>query len=297
MQVQDDPTRPCLPFGKLPRELQAEIVSYTILPLILPCTGRNRNSRVTSAGEQSLLSLKLSCRGIYEALRYLRPVEAIGRESRARDIPLFSFDPKNDILRVWDMSLPRAETSGIKTEADFPARRLISMSDTPLAQRTEIRWKVNRTLYPATPRKFDALDRSIPNPTAENFPYIGLYGYEGSLDTKGGYWPGFKYFDATGEVWFTPLTWHEVCHVTMVPLAGDDGEETLYEDHHAQFIARIWIVRDSQTGPPDEARWKRVKKWEPGMPGWVCAVEMIWLAICQKVERQRWGRVSYKLRV
>ncbi|KAF4993172.1 hypothetical protein FGRMN_6657 [Fusarium graminum] len=250
-------TRPCFPFGKLPRELQVEIVSYSIPPLILPCTGRNRNSRVTSAGEQSLLSLKLSCRGIYEALRYLRPVEAIGRESRARDIPLFRFDPKNDILRVWDMSLPRAET-GAKTEAQFPPRRLISMSDTPLVHCTGIRWKVNRTLYPASPQEFDPRDRRASNATADTFAHMGLSGYEGTLDVKGGFWPGFKYFDDTGEVWFTPLTWHEVCHVMMVPLA-DGGKEMLYEDHHAQFVARIWIIRDSRTGPPDEQRWEKVK--------------------------------------
>jgi hypothetical protein len=138
-------------------------------------------------------------------------------------------------------------------------------------------------------------------------PFIGLYGYDSisyasnrRTSILGGLWAGFRYIEKTQEVWFSPLSLHEVQHVMTVPSAGKEKhEEALFEDHHAQFVARVWIIRDGQTVPPDEVhhRWTKVRKWVAGDNALVYHQWAIWAAVWEMIEGQAIGRAPYTLRL
>jgi hypothetical protein len=113
-------------FLNLPRELQDEIVSHAIPPLIVPC--HVLAGSITSAGEHSLLSLKLSCRSIYEAVCRVRLVKAFSAVQISPRPPIFSFNPEKDTLRVWEMQLPSSSCSRVEKPAGLPVKRLISMT-------------------------------------------------------------------------------------------------------------------------------------------------------------------------
>lgn len=113
-------------FLDLPRELQDEIVSNAIPPLTVPCqflTGLR-----VSAGEHSLLSLKLSCRSINEAVQRVRQVKAFSAVHRPPGPPIFSFNPEKDTLRVREMRLPSSTSSRVENAAGLPVKRLISIT-------------------------------------------------------------------------------------------------------------------------------------------------------------------------
>jgi hypothetical protein len=113
-------------FLDLPRELQDEIVSNAIPPLTVPC--QFLTGLMISAGEHSLLSLKLSCRSIYEAVQRVRQVKAFSAVHAPPGPPIFSFNPEKDTLRVWEMRLPSSTSSRVENAAGLPVKRLISMT-------------------------------------------------------------------------------------------------------------------------------------------------------------------------
>ncbi|KAF9774015.1 hypothetical protein IL306_008067 [Fusarium sp. DS 682] len=73
-------------------------------------------------------------------------------------------------------------------------------------------------------------------------PYIGFYGYDQGQASMGGNWAGFQYFEETGEVYFTPLSWTHVEPLVTGPY-GENGKETVWDEHHPQFVARVWVIR------------------------------------------------------
>ncbi|KAF4440290.1 hypothetical protein FACUT_3511 [Fusarium acutatum] len=100
---------------------------------------RTKYYPITSAGEQSLLSLKLSCRMIYTAIKEKRFIEAFTivqpQPPRSEWHPsqgavifppspkAFTIDPFRDMLRVWGMKLPYFQ----RLSDNVPVRRLLSV--------------------------------------------------------------------------------------------------------------------------------------------------------------------------
>lgn len=85
-----------------------------------------------------------------------------------------------------------------------------------------------------------------------------------------------------------------------VPSAGrDKNDEEIFENHHARFVARVWIIRDGQTAPPNRAhhRWIKVEKCVEGDPKWMIALWLTWSAVWKTVETQVEGGAPYTLRL
>ncbi|KAG5799737.1 hypothetical protein H9Q69_001248 [Fusarium xylarioides] len=129
-------------FLDLAPELQSMIMEFLILsicPLTVPCDAKFKYYPITSAGEQSLLNLKLSCRMIYNAIKEKRFVEAFSivqpQPHRSEWDPsqgavifrpshkAFTIEPYRDMLRVWDMKLPDCH----RFSGNIPVRRLLSV--------------------------------------------------------------------------------------------------------------------------------------------------------------------------
>ncbi|KAF4952277.1 hypothetical protein FGADI_6898 [Fusarium gaditjirri] len=130
-------------FLDLAPELQSRIIEFLILgicPLTVPCDAKTKYQPITSAGEQSLLSLKLSCGMIYTAIKEKRFIEAFtiaqpqpsAREWHPSQGAIifppsrkaFSLDPYRDMLRVWDMKLPHFQAF---PSGNIPVWRLLSV--------------------------------------------------------------------------------------------------------------------------------------------------------------------------
>jgi hypothetical protein len=360
-------------FLELPWELQDEIISHAIPPLIVPC--HVLAGSITSAGEHSLLSLKLSCRSIYEAVRRVRWVKASSAMHFSPRPRIFSLDPEKDILRVWEMRLPIFSCSRVEKAGGLPVTRLISMtrklrialitwtkslqqshlssfqdkaalvrklkldklphlqeliivsqsvdmfwsntgfwtdnsqhgegeepSNESQGQHIGITWEANRTRYPGRVIEFLSSytnTRMMSRPPNYEPLQIGLHGHTASGDMLGGLWAGFRYFEDSHEVWFSPLTWYEVRDIMMVPTTSTTGdEEALFEEHHSQFVARIWIIRSGQAAPKDEPhhRWTKVEyRYGGGDPQWAYKMHLTWEAIWRMVEEQTYGQELYTL--
>ncbi|KAF5624320.1 hypothetical protein F52700_9486 [Fusarium sp. NRRL 52700] len=146
-------------FLDLAPELQSMIMELLILsicPLTVPCDAEKKYGPITSAGEQSLLNLKLSCRMIYNAIKEKRYIEAFTivqpqpprsewhPENGAIIFPpsrkAFTIDPYRDILRVWDMKLPR-----FRCDSDIlPIKRILSVwRDKPVHHHSSTSDEVN----------------------------------------------------------------------------------------------------------------------------------------------------------
>ncbi|KAM0216597.1 hypothetical protein ACHAQD_007832 [Fusarium lateritium] len=308
-------------FLSLPRELRDEIVAHAIPPLVVPC--HVQTGSITSAGEHSLSSLKLSCRSIYEAVQRVRQVKGISDATNSPHPHVFSFNPDKDTLRVWEMRLPRS--TRVEDAAGLPVKRLISMtnqmssvpenisfwadapqngdsvgtSEESRQQHVGIEWKANRTRYPSF--KEELLNSRVKHRWKMwcfEALKIGLHGYTPEKAMLGGFWAGFRYFEESEEVWFSPLSWYEVRDIMMKPATSKTvGEEALYEDHHAQFVARVWIIRSGQAAPKDEPhhRWVKVNfKWAQD-PDWAYKIWITWEAIWRVVEGQTYGHELYTL--
>ncbi|KAL2682384.1 hypothetical protein Neosp_006834 [[Neocosmospora] mangrovei] len=147
---------------------------------------------------------------------------------------------------------------------------------------------------------FDPLDILRMNSTnlARNAPYIGFHGYSRGTYSLGGNWPGFRYYTATGEVEFSPLSFSEINFATDRQYKPDrepvDGRD-------AQLVSRVWIIRRGRPTPPVEPHhcWIKVKKWEMGDPDWVWQVETTWkmvrgmLSYYTKIDRGHGLDVKY----
>ncbi|EWG49023.1 hypothetical protein FVEG_16387 [Fusarium verticillioides 7600] len=153
-------------FVDLAPELQSMIMEFLMLsicPLTVPCAAKTKYYPITSAGEQSLLNLKLSCRMIYNAIKEKRFVEAFTivqpQPPRTEWHPsqgavifppsrkAFSIDPNRDMLRVWDMKLPHCH----RFSGNIPVRRLLSVwLDKPVHHHST---RFDRANYPGDPLK------------------------------------------------------------------------------------------------------------------------------------------------
>ncbi|KAI7763840.1 hypothetical protein LZL87_006222 [Fusarium oxysporum] len=113
-------------FLDLTPELQAMIINFLISdipPLTIPCDAKAKYKPIISAGERNLLSLKLSCRMIYNAIKEKRTVEAF---------TIAQPQPSRNMLRVWDMKLPLVQGT---LYGDLPVQRFLSVwLDKPLHQ-------------------------------------------------------------------------------------------------------------------------------------------------------------------
>ncbi|CAG7562668.1 unnamed protein product [Fusarium equiseti] len=69
-------------------------------------------------------------------------------------------------------------------------------------------------------------------------PYACFFGHDHGRTYWGGAWSGFRYFEETQTVYFKPLTWTEVEPLVTGPY-GENGEETAFDDHHPQLVARV----------------------------------------------------------
>ncbi|KAF5533032.1 hypothetical protein FMEXI_12115 [Fusarium mexicanum] len=384
-------------FLDLAPELQSMILEFLILsicPLTVPCDAEKKYGPITSAGEQSLLNLKLSCRMIYNAIKAKRLIEAFTivqpqpprrewhPEHGAIIFPpsrkAFTIDPYRDILRVWDMKLPRFRCSS----DIFPVKRILSVwRDKPLHHHSSRSDKANypgdslqlwrkkwqgrtnpdepRTIRPT--RVLSNHDRFIPDLSIKRLgrlvcvdelyivakktgdpptndiapgqhigevwnngatspppgpneyrcpnsdamvsfepparPLVGLYGYDKTETTRGGFWAGFLYYQLKKEVWFSPLSALEVRDATTVPVV-DKPERKLFEGTHSDFVARVWIIRKDQDLPPAQPhhRWVKVKSDEPGDPRYTGQIELMWSIVVDRVTRQTQGETPYELR-
>jgi hypothetical protein len=107
-------------------------------------------------------------------------------------------------------------------------------------------------------------------------PLVGLYGYDKTETTRGGFWAGFLYFQQRKEVWFSPLSAFEVRDAMTVPVA-DKSERKLFEGTHSDFVARVWIIRAGQNPPPTKPhhRWVKVKSAGAGDPRYTGEIELM----------------------
>ncbi|KAF5989087.1 hypothetical protein FCOIX_123 [Fusarium coicis] len=316
-------------FVDLAPELQSMIMEFLMLsicPLSVPCAAKTKYYPITSAGEKSLLNLKLSCCMIYKAIKEKRFVEAFTivqpqpprRECHPSQGAVifppsrkaFSIDPNRNMLRVWGMKLPHCH----RFSGNIPVRRLLSVwLDKPVhhhsTRPTRVLWnqdplipdlqlaKLGRLeeLYIVAKKKsqmtsgfrafasMSASDRPatllptallldstsasgamVPfEPPAR--PLVGLYGYDKTETTRGGFWAGFLYYPVKREVWFSPLSALETCDATHVPVA-DKPERKLFEGTHSDFVARVWIIRQDRDLPPAQPyhRWVKIQE----RPAW-----------------------------
>ncbi|KAG7405038.1 hypothetical protein Forpe1208_v015154 [Fusarium oxysporum f. sp. rapae] len=129
-------------------------------------------------------------------------------------------------------------------------------------------------------------------------PLVGLYGYDKTETTRGGFWAGFLYFQQRKEVWFSPLSAFEVYDATTVPVA-DKPERKLFEGTHSDFVARVWIIRPGQNPPPIQPhhRWVKVKSAAAGGPRYTGEIELMWSIVVDRVLKQTDGKTPYELRV
>ncbi|KAF4480054.1 hypothetical protein FAGAP_12212 [Fusarium agapanthi] len=373
-----------------PQSMIMEFLILNICPLTVPCDAKSKYYPITSAGEQSLLNIKLSCRMIYTAIKGKRFIEAFTivqpQPPRSEWHPsqgavifppsrkAFTIDPYRDILRVWDMKLPRFE----RRSDIIPVKRLLSVwCDKPVYQHSS---KFDRANYPGDslqlwrkkwqgrtnpddPRTLRPIrvlskhDRLIPelhlaklawldelyivakktgdpptngiapgqhtsevwnngatSPPGPNKyrcpnsgamvpfepparPLVGLYGYDKTETTRGGFWAGFLYYQLKKEVWFSPLSALEVCDATTIPVANKP-ERKLFEGTHSDFVARVWIIRKDQDLPPAQPhhRWVKVKSDQPGDPRYSGEIELMWSIVVDRVLRQTQGETPYELR-
>nr|RBQ90390.1 hypothetical protein FVER53263_08646 [Fusarium verticillioides] len=383
-------------FVDLAPELQSMIMEFLMLsicPLTVPCAAKTKYYPITSAGEQSLLNLKLSCRMIYNAIKEKRFVEAFTivqpQPPRTEWHPsqgavifppsrkAFSIDPNRDMLRVWDMKLPHCH----RFSGNIPVRRLLSVwLDKPVHHHST---RFDRANYPGDPltlwRKmwqgrtnpdeprtlrptrvlwnqdpfipdlqlaklwipgfcFDERFRQTGDPLTNGIapgqhigevwnngatspppgpneyrcptsgamvpfepparPLVGLYGYDKTETTRGGFWAGFLYYPLKREVWFSPLSALEIRDATHVPVA-DKPERKLFEGTHSDFVARIWVIRQDRDLPPAQPhhRWVKVKSDQPGDPRYTGEIELMWSIVVHRVLKQTQGETPYELRV
>ncbi|KAF4450455.1 hypothetical protein F53441_6454 [Fusarium austroafricanum] len=240
---------------------------------------------------------------------------------------------KKDMLRVWGMELPLAKDHR-GGDVCLPIERLVSIwtekqdqspsmifdtfetwpwyipgfafeerfrgdDDPPTngilpGRTTNERWKFG------TPGRIDQWPKlSTPLPP----PRLLYYGHDMVLhdsEASGGYFSGFRYFEATREVWFSPISWPEVRDAITVPVA-DEPEEMwqLHNGIHAMFITRVWIIREGEVAPPNEQhhRWVEVKKYEDGDLRWVKRIEATWKVIWWTLEQQKQGNTPYMFRI
>ncbi|KAF5592771.1 hypothetical protein FPCIR_5454 [Fusarium pseudocircinatum] len=302
-----------LSFVDLAPELQSMIMEFLVLsicPLTVPCDAKTKYYPITSAGEQSLLNLKLSCRMIYNAIKEKRFIEAftivqpqphrsewdpsqgavIFRPSR-KAFTINPFVPDLQLAKLWIPGFCFDER--FRQTGDPPTNGIA-----PGQHIGEV-WNNGATSPPPGPNEYrcPTSGAMVPSePPAR--PLVGLYGYDKTETTRGGFWAGFLYYPLKREVWFSPLSAPEIRDATHVPVA-DKPERKLFEGTHSDFVARVWIIRKDQDLPAAQPhhRWVRVKSDQPGDPRYTGEIELMWSIVVHRVLKQTQGETPYELRV
>ncbi|KAF5614156.1 K P-type ATPase (mediates high-affinity potassium or sodium uptake) [Fusarium subglutinans] len=96
-------------------------------------------------------------------------------------------------------------------------------------------------------------------------PQIGFHGYSRGNNSKGGKWPGFRYWTETKKIEFRTLSWPEV-----QPCVEDCQKESI-DGYHPDLIARLWINRPGESMDAEQSQygWIEVKAPEEGDAPWV----------------------------
>ncbi|KAF5547460.1 hypothetical protein FMEXI_5156 [Fusarium mexicanum] len=128
-------------------------------------------------------------------------------------------------------------------------------------------------------------------------PYIGFYGYDRGQCSMGGNWAGFRYFEETGAVFFTPLSWDDVEPLVVGP-HGENGEEAPWNEHHPQFVARVWIIRKGESVPEGQGQygWMRVEEVMDGDPEWKQQLKSTWMMVRDTFEAEYHHNCGYEFR-
>ncbi|KAF9775819.1 hypothetical protein IL306_006045 [Fusarium sp. DS 682] len=129
-------------------------------------------------------------------------------------------------------------------------------------------------------------------------PLIGMYGYDIDKKVRGGFWAGFRYYTATREVWFTPLSWYEVYDAMVVPIV-DMRQAKLFGDTQSDFVARVSIIGPDHETPANEThhRWTRVKNAVHRDPHYTKYIEATWEIVVERFNKQTQGETPYTLRI
>ncbi|KAF5611752.1 uncharacterized protein FSUBG_2189 [Fusarium subglutinans] len=128
-------------------------------------------------------------------------------------------------------------------------------------------------------------------------PYIGFYGYDRGQCSMGGNWAGFRYFEETGAVFFTPLSWDDVEPLVVGP-HGENGEKAPWNEHHPQFVARVWIIRKGESVPEGQGQygWMRVEEVMDGDPEWKQQLKSTWMMVRDTFEAEYHHDCGYEFR-
>ncbi|KAF5661718.1 hypothetical protein FCIRC_11744 [Fusarium circinatum] len=128
-------------------------------------------------------------------------------------------------------------------------------------------------------------------------PYIGFYGYDRGQCSMGGNWAGFRYFEETGAVFFTPLSWDDVEPLVVGP-HGENGEKGPWNEHHPQFVARVWIIRKGESVPEGQGQygWVRVEEVMDGDPEWKQQLKSTWMMVRDTFESEYHHNCGYEFR-
>ncbi|KAF5682321.1 hypothetical protein FDENT_7723 [Fusarium denticulatum] len=128
-------------------------------------------------------------------------------------------------------------------------------------------------------------------------PYIGFYGYDRGQCSMGGNWAGFRYFEETGAVFFTPLSWDDVEPLVVGP-HGENGEKAPWNEHYPQFVARVWIIRKGESVPEGQGQygWMRVEEVMDGDPEWKQQLKSTWMMVRDTFEAEYHHNCGYEFR-
>ncbi|KAF5963590.1 hypothetical protein FBULB1_13288 [Fusarium bulbicola] len=128
-------------------------------------------------------------------------------------------------------------------------------------------------------------------------PYIGFYGYDRGQCSMGGNWAGFRYFEETGAVFFTPLSWDDVEPLVVGP-HGENGKKAPRNEHHPQFVGRVWIIRKGESVPEGQGQygWMPVEEVMDGDPEWKQQLKSTWMMVRDTFEAEYHHNCGYEFR-
>lgn len=118
------------------------------------------------------------------------------------------------------------------------------------AQNTGITWRIKwkGARDPKLPKSTTIKSEDNVDPHADL--KVGLIGFSRVGISLGGFWAGFRYYEETGKVEFSPLAWHEVKTETLAcrrQLSDDESDVCL-----PPMVLKIFIVRAGQRPWPQE---------------------------------------------
>ncbi|KAF5238717.1 hypothetical protein FANTH_10215 [Fusarium anthophilum] len=333
-------------FMKFPPEVRLMIIIESALPTqIAPCIrGYDTDDGVDpisfraihATHEDTILPLKLSCRYIYNAIRKLRPIEAVDEDNGE---VVFRFDFKQDTLRVCDYGIPSFRTTSGR-ELPLLVQKLMVMTDRTKFEHP-IEWEgvaLNRVMNihrfpwlkefsmvsPVAGKEWRIQGFERDGPVIEInrnstelwgsdrdsqlsyrlasvvYASIGIPAHTG-IKWKFNYHDNYFVEDEvrwnTDEVFFTSLSWDDVEPLVVGP-HGENGEKAPWNEHHPQFVARVWIIRKGQSVPEGQGQygWMRVEEVMDGDPEWKQQLKSTWMMVRDTFEAEYHHNCGYEFR-